>query len=142
LFVPVDGFHGERGQADCDVFSAAVLWRGVADPLAGVGDDGLSGGDVEGSGCSVSAFVFDSQQSFQHDGEFVELGSLTGFEPALRAAHVGDAGGGRLGVDATDVLVDEFGLVAGGGDAGGLCDERGHGFGLRALGFRLPGSNS
>jgi hypothetical protein len=46
LLVPVHRFHRERRQADGDVLGALFLWRGVADPLAGVGDDGLSGGDV------------------------------------------------------------------------------------------------
>ncbi len=46
-------FHGERGQAHGDVFGAAFLRRGIAHPLAGVGNDGLSGGDVEGVDCSI-----------------------------------------------------------------------------------------
>jgi len=54
----------------------------------GVGDDGLSGSDVEGT-----IFVFDAKRAFEDDGEFVEGGSLAGFEPSGGAAHVGDAGG-------------------------------------------------
>ena len=71
--VAVDGIHGEGGEADGDVFGAAFKGSGVADPLAGVGDDGLSGGDVDGSG-----LVFDAQGAFEDDGEFVEGGSLAG----------------------------------------------------------------
>ena len=122
-FVPVHRLHRECGQADGDVFGAAFLRCGVAHPLAGVGDDRLSGVDVEQS--SVPS-VLDPQHSFQHDREFVELGSLAGLEPSLRAAHVGDAGGGSFRVDAADVFVDEFGLVAGGLNSRGLWDECGH----------------
>jgi hypothetical protein len=67
--------------------------------------------------------------------DLIELGRLAGLEPSLRAAHVGDAGGGGFGVDASDVFVDEFGLVAGGLNAGGLRDECGHGVRLSS---RLP----
>ena len=59
LFVAVDGVHGERGEADGYVFGAAFVWSGVADPLAGVGDYGLSGGPVE-----RTAFMFYAQHPF------------------------------------------------------------------------------
>ena len=61
---------------------------GVADPLAGVGNYGLSGGDVD-----RSVLVFYAQRAFEDDGELVEGGSLTGFEPSGGTAHVGYAGG-------------------------------------------------
>ena len=124
--VSVHGFHGEGGEADGDVFGAAFLGCGVTDPFAGVGDDGLSGGDVEGA-----ALVFDAQQALQHDREFVELGRLAGFEPALRAAHVSHAGRGSFGVDAANVFVDELRFVAGRLDARGLGNECGHELGFR-----------
>ena len=88
LFVTVDGFHGEGGEADGDVFGAAFVGSGVADPLAGVGNYGLSGGDVD-----RSVLVFYAQRAFEDDGELVEGGSLTGFEPSGGTAHVGYAGG-------------------------------------------------
>jgi hypothetical protein len=97
----VDGLHGEGGQADGDVFSAAFLGSGVANPLAGIGDYGLSGGDVDGT-----IFVFDVQRAFEDDGELVEGGSLARLEPSGRAAHVGYAGGGSFGVDTADVFVE------------------------------------
>jgi hypothetical protein len=45
--IPMDGFHGERREADGDIFGAAFMGSGVTDPLAGVGDDGLPGSDVD-----------------------------------------------------------------------------------------------
>ena len=58
-------------------------------------------------------------------------GAWPGSSAALRAAHVGDAGGGSFRVDAADVFVDEFRFVAGGLDAGGLGNECGHELGFR-----------
>lgn len=120
-FIPVHGFHGEGWQADGDVFGAAFLRSGVAHPFAGAGKDCLAGGDVK-----RSTFVFDAQQPLQHDRELVELRRLAGLEPSLRTAHVGDAGGGGFRIDASDVFVDEFGLVAGGLNSRGVRDEYGH----------------
>jgi hypothetical protein len=116
-FVAVHRIHGKCGQADGDIFRAGFVGRGVANPLAGVGDDGLPGGDVERAG-----FVLDTKDAFENDGELVEGWGLAGLQPSCRAAHVGNAGGGSLGVDASDVFVDELGFVAGGLDASGLCD--------------------
>ena len=127
----MDALHRKCRKAHRDVFRATFLRRGIADPLAGVGYDGLSGVDVQ-----HAAFMLDAEHSFQHDGELVELGSLAGLEPSLRAAHVGDAGGGGFRVDAADVFVDEFGFVAGGLDSRGLGDECGHR--VRASGAWLP----
>ncbi len=123
----MNGVHGEGGEADSDVFCATFVGSGVADPFAGVGDDGLSGGDVE-----RAILVLDAESAFEDDGEFVEGGGLTGLEPSGGAAHVGDAGGCGLGVDASDVFVDEFGLVAGGLDTSGLLDQGRHVLGLNA----------
>ncbi len=113
----MDGVHGKRWEADGDVFGAAFVGSGVTDPFAGVGDDGLSGGDVE-----RARFVLDAEGAFEDDGELVEGGSLAGLEPSGGAAHVGDAGGGSLGIDAPNVFVDELGFVAGRLDARGLGD--------------------
>ncbi len=109
------GVHGKGGEADGDIFSATFVRRGVADPFAGVGDHSLSGSNIE-----RTRFMFDAQRPFQDDGKFVKGGSLAGLQPPGGAAHVGDAGGGGLGVDASYVLVDECGPVAGGLDARGF----------------------
>jgi hypothetical protein len=119
----VDGIYRKGGEADGDVFGSVCVRSGVADPLAGVGDDGLSGSNLEGT-----VFVFDAKGAFENHGELVEGGRLSGLEPPGGAAHVGDAGGGGLGVDASYVLVDEFGLVAGGLDARGFGDQSRHGW--------------
>ena len=119
--VSMDDLHRECGDADRDVFGAVFVRRGVADPFAGAGDHCLSRSHVE-----RTTLVFDTQRPFQHDREFVEGGSLAGLKPSRGAAHVGNAGGGGLGVDAPNVFVDEFGLVAGGLDARGLRDEHWH----------------
>lgn len=66
-----------------------------------------------------------AQRALQHDGELVELGLLTGLNPSLRTAHVGDADRSVFGVYAADIFVNELGLVAGGGDARRLRDESG-----------------
>ena len=83
----MDGFHGESGEADSDVFSAAFPRSGVTDPLAGVSDYGLSRGDVDGT-----VFMFDVQRAFEDDGELVKGGGLAGLEPSGGAAHMGYAG--------------------------------------------------
>ena len=118
----MDRVRGECGEADRNVFGAAFVGSGVADPFTRVHDDGLSGGDVE-----RPTLVFNPKHALQDDGALVEGRSLARFQPSGGAAHVGHAGGRGLGVDASDVFVDEFGLVAGGLDAGGLRDQRGHG---------------
>src|ERR1700674_1690474 len=69
--VAVDGLHGEGGQADGDVLGSAFVRSGILNPLAAVRDDGLSGGDIEGS-----RFMLDSQLAFEDDREFVERGTL------------------------------------------------------------------
>ena len=86
LLVAMNGGRREGGCADGDVLGSAFVRSGVLNPLAAVGDDGLSGGDIEGS-----RFVLDSQRAFEDDREFVELGSLAGLLPSLRTAHVGHA---------------------------------------------------
>ena len=119
----MDRIHGKGGEADRDVFGAAFMRRRVADPFPSVGDDGLSGGHLK-----RTIFMLDAEGAFQHDGELVEGGSLARLEPSGGAAHVGKARRGGLGVDASDVFVDQFGFVAGGLDARGLrnvCRHRG-----------------
>lgn len=70
--------------------------------------------------------MLDANHAFQDDREFVEGRSLAGLDPSLRTAHVGDAGRGGLRIYATDIFVDQLGLVSGGLNASGLGDECGH----------------
>jgi len=116
-WIAVNRVHRESRQADRDVLCAAFVRSGVADPLAGVGDDGLSRDDVE-----RPILVFHAEGTLEDNCELVEGRSLARFEPAGGAAHVGNAGGGGLGVDEADVFVDELGFVAGGLDAGRMRD--------------------
>src|SRR5260370_2246998 len=78
LLIAVDSFHREGGQADGDVLGSAFVRSRVLNPLAAVDDDGLSGGDLEGS-----RLVLHSQRAFEDDREFLELGSLAGLLPSL-----------------------------------------------------------
>jgi hypothetical protein len=122
----VDRFHGECGQAHCDVFGSAVFRGRIAHPLACMSHDCLSGMNVE-----RPALVLDSQRSLQNDGELIELGSLPGLEPSLGAVHVGDTGSGRFGIHSSDIFVDDFWFVSGRLNARRLRDESRHGFRLR-----------
>ena len=97
----MDGVHGEGWEADGYVFGTGFVWSRVADPFAGAGDYRLSGGDVDGT-----VLMFDMESTFQDYRKLVEGGSLAGLLPSGGAAHVGDAGGGGFGVDASDVLVN------------------------------------
>jgi hypothetical protein len=54
----MDSFHGESWEAYRDIFGAAFVGSGVTDPLAGVRDYGLSGGDFK-----RSALVFDAERA-------------------------------------------------------------------------------
>jgi hypothetical protein len=56
--VAMNSLDGEGGNADGNVFGSVFEWGGVLDPLAFVGDDGLSGGNVEAAG-----LVLDSQHA-------------------------------------------------------------------------------
>jgi len=129
--------HRERGQAHRNVLSAAFMGRGVAYPLAGVSDDGLSSLHVQGT-----AFVLDPKGSFQNNCELVELGGLSGFKPSVGTAHVSYAGGRRLRVDASDVFIDQFGFVASGLDAGRLGNQSRHGFGVGPFAEFIPNKST
>jgi hypothetical protein len=135
LGVAVHCAHRERREADGDVFGAAFAWCRIANPFAGVGDDGLSRGDVDRGGLPIRLSVFDAKCAFQHNGELVKFGGLAGLGPSRRTAHVGDAGCGRVAVDASDVFVNELRFVAGGLNARCLGNECGHdrdfGFGFQ-----------
>ena len=114
-------FHRERGEADGDIFGAALMRCRVTNPFSGMGDNSLSGGDIEGTG-----FMFHAERAFQYDSELVECRSLPWLKPTPGTTHVGHAGGGRLRIDASDVFVDEFRFVAGGLDSRGLRDQSRH----------------
>jgi len=53
------------------------------------------------------------------------LNSSNGLAPALRTAHVRDAHRIVPRIHAAKVFVDQFRFASGGGDAGGLCNQRG-----------------
>jgi hypothetical protein len=91
-------------------------------------DHRLSGVNVE-----RTSLVFDAKHSFQHDREFVKFRRLSGLDPFLWTAHVRDARGCRLGVNAADIFVDELRLVPGRLDTSRLCDE-----GRHKIGRSLP----
>ena len=84
--IAVDCVHRKCGKADRDVFGSAFMGSGIANPLAGVGDYGLSCGDFE-----RASFVFYVERALKDDGELIKGGSLAGLKPSGRAAHVGHA---------------------------------------------------
>src|SRR5258708_33053045 len=91
FLVSVNRLHGKCRQADGDVLSSIGTGSGILNPLSSVGHYALSSFDFE-----CTAFVSHEYSPFQHNGELVELRSLAGLEPSLRAAHVGNACGGGL----------------------------------------------
>src|ERR1700745_59837 len=68
----------------------------------------------------------DAQHPFQHNGELVELWSLSRLDPALRTAHVRHAHASRLRIHAADVLVNELRLIPRGLNRGWVRDECWH----------------
>jgi hypothetical protein len=121
-FVAVDGFHGECGYTNGDVFRSTLRRSRVPPPLTRMRDHGLSGVNVE-----RPLPVLDPQHSLQHNREFVELRGLAGLDPSFGTAHMCDAAGRRLGIDAANVFVNELGLIPCGLDASWLRDESRHG---------------
>src|SRR5690242_8975767 len=85
----------------------------------------------------TAALVLNAQKSLQNDGELHKLGSLSRLKPALRAAHMGNAGCGRAAVYPPDILVNDLRLIAGGFNARGLRDQSRHNGTIAALGFEL-----
>src|SRR5690606_28089351 len=100
--VPIGRFRTEGGQAHGDVLGALVA-RTVTDLLAGLGDDGLPGGHLDGL-----PLVLDQDGAAQHQRVLGELRRLRGLLPPGRGDHVRD--GDRLvtAVDAADVLIDQL----------------------------------
>jgi hypothetical protein len=74
----------------------------------------------------LTVFGFHDQGPSQHDGEFVELRALPGLRPARGAAHVRDAQAGLAGAGLSDVLIDQLGRLAGGGNPARLQDQLRH----------------
>src|SRR5262249_12592458 len=122
LAVPVRGFRGEGGQADRDVLGAFLAGRRILNPLAAAHDHRLTGAHLEHARAARHA-----QEPPQDDRVLVELRRLTGLDPTCGTAHVRDRDLGAGGAHAADVLVDELGLVPGGGDTAWRGDESGHG---------------
>jgi hypothetical protein len=75
--ISMHGLRRKCGQADRDVFGALRAGRAVLHPFAGLGHDRLSGVYIQ-----RPVVVSDSQRSFEHDGELVELGRLGSTQPA------------------------------------------------------------
>lgn len=70
-------------------------------------DDSLPGANI------ARAFrVLDTQAALDDHSKLVEFGCLARLLPSARTAHVGDAYAGSAGVDAPDVLIDEFRFIA------------------------------
>ena len=132
-WIPVDRLDGESRQAYRNVFCAAFVGSGVANPFTRIGDYSLSGNDIE-----RATSVFDVKCAFEHDSEFIEGGSLARLMPSCRAVHVGHACGCGFGVDASDVFVNELWLVTCGLNASGLRDEGWHGLFVSASSFQFP----
>jgi hypothetical protein len=70
--------------------------------------------------------MFHAQHAAQNYRVFIEFGSLSGFLPSARTAHVGDAQRVLAGIYPAYVLVDQFGPVSGRQDAGWRIDPLGH----------------
>src|SRR5579864_4216445 len=114
--------HRERRQTYCNVISSALFGRGVLNPLAFVRDHSLARAHIK-----RSAFVRDTQRSFQHNCEFLKLRSLPWLRPSLWASHMSDANARRLRVNPSDIFVDELRLVPRRLNGGWFCNECWHG---------------
>src|SRR5579883_3669469 len=101
--VAMRGIERKRRTANRDVFGALGVRRTIAYPFAFVGDDSLPGVNVE-----RAALKFDAKHAFEDERVLIEIGRLPRFGPAGRAAHMSDAERLSIGVDASDVLIDEF----------------------------------
>src|SRR5688572_26611952 len=118
----MDGIRRKRGQADRDVFRSLRFRRAVLNPLARRRDDRLPGAHVE-----AAAFVLHPHHPAQHDGDFLELGSLARLDPAGRRSHPGDADAAVPAVHAADKLLNPLRFRAGGLDDGRRSNEAWHG---------------
>jgi hypothetical protein len=120
-FIPVHGFHRKRGQAHRDIFRSVFERRRVLDPFALVRNHCLAGMDVE-----RSAPVRDPQHALQHNCKLVKLRRLSRLRPSTGRAHMRHAQSGRRRIHASDVLVDQFGLITRGSDSCRLWYESRH----------------
>jgi hypothetical protein len=111
----------ECRETDSDVLGSCRVGGAIADPLAAPDGDGLPGCDID-----RAVAMLDAQASRQHEREFVELRSLTGFDPSAGTSHAGDAHLGIAGIHPADKFIDEFGLVACRFDSRRLWYQRGH----------------
>ncbi|MDQ1471598.1 MAG: hypothetical protein QOJ99_3078 [Bryobacterales bacterium] len=109
--VPVRSVQGEGGTAHRNILGSFRFRRTVPDPTSAMGDYGLAGPDVH-----RASGVLNSQQTFQHDRILVEVGRLSGLNPAAWAAHVRDAQGLGCGIHPPHIFVDQLWLGACGRD--------------------------
>src|SRR5579883_1072085 len=109
--ISMNHLRGESGYTHGNVFRAFRFRRGVLDPLAWMSDHCLAGTHIQNT-----SVMRHPQHSLQYDRELLELRRLPRFNPAGRTAHMGDADLAMAGIDATNVLVDQLGLVARGFD--------------------------
>ena len=121
LFIPVNRVGGEGGQADRDVLGAVGSRGAVTYPFPGSRMNCLACLDGH-----LTVFGLHHQGSSQHDGEFVELRALPGLRPARGAEHVRDAQAGLACAGLSDVLIDQLGRLAGGGNPARLQDQLRH----------------
>ncbi|HXP83403.1 MAG TPA: protein kinase [Bryobacteraceae bacterium] len=111
LLVAMHGTRRERGHAYSDILSARFPRRAVANPLALVRNDGLTGLNFQHTRAGL-----DSQRPPQNHRVLVELRRLPRLLPAGGTGHVRNARRIGGGIHAADVLGDAFGLVARGLD--------------------------
>src|SRR5688572_19702365 len=97
----------KRWKADGDVLRSILTRRRILDPLAIPRDDRLSGVNIH-----RAVLARNAKCPSQYDRVFVEPGRLPRFNPAAWTLHTRDAEHLRARVHATDVLLDDFRLVA------------------------------
>src|ERR1035441_8623898 len=78
----------KSGEADGDIFRASGTRRGVANPFTSAGDDGSAGAHFD-----IALLVLYANCALQHNCVFIKFGSLSGFLPPFRTAHMRDANG-------------------------------------------------
>ena len=109
-------------------------------PFTAMRDYRLTCGNID-----LTISVADAQATLEDYRELIKLWLLSGFFPALRTTHVGNADTGGRGIHTPDIFVDQFGFASCSGDSGRLSDQRGHARTLarnRVRELRLPGSET
>ena len=129
----MDRVGRERGQTHSDVFSATRLRTGIANPFASGSYNRLTGLNIQGS-----TLVLNTNQAVQHDRDLLKIRALTRFHPPLWRHHSRHAHLFVTAVDASGVLFDAFGKIAGGLNNSGSFDESGHTVSGTICGWRPP----